>query len=68
MIYEFGREIVHCCKSIRHFFRAMFCKNYYVESHPIGMCEAEGCFCEYWRCPRQKGADDERHREKEAGE
>lgn len=61
MIYEFGRYIVHCCKSIRHFFRAMFCKYYWIDSHGLAECGARGkeCWCEYERCPRLKGTDDE---------
>lgn len=59
MIYEFWRDIVHCCKSIRHFFRATFCKDYYVDSHGLGECRVTHHWCEYQWCPKWKGADDE---------
>ena len=62
MIYEWGRTIVHIGRSICHFFRAMFCKDYWVDSRGLAECRArdEGCWCEYWRCPKRKGADDDR--------
>ena len=62
MIYEFGRNIIFYCKCIRHLFRAMFCKSFYRESHGVGMCghdDTKVCCCEYWYCPRMKGADDD---------
>lgn len=65
MIYEWGRTIIYLCKSIRHFFRALFCRDYYVEEHGLGMCGKYGLnplkarCCEYWNCPKAKGADDE---------
>lgn len=62
MIYEFGRTIIHYCKSIRHFFRAMFCKHYWIDSHGLAECRVggNGCWCKYWRCPKMKGVIDER--------
>lgn len=50
------------CKCFIHFFRALFCKDYYTESHGLGMCgqyEYGKCFCEYRWCPKRKGADNE---------
>jgi len=66
MIYEFGRDIIYCCKCIRHFFRAMFCKDYYTELHGIGLCGQYSReepfpirYCNYERCPKLKGVDDD---------
>lgn len=59
MIYEFARfieEVGHC---IRHFFRALTCKHYYVESHGVSMCEARSNVCEWYWCPKRKGGDTE---------
>ena len=68
MIYEFRRTIVHWCKSIRHFFRAMFCKNVGYESHGIRVCTERPwqgarnrgyCVCRYNECPKRKEVDAE---------
>lgn len=66
MIYEFGRNIIHCCKCIKHFFRALFCKDYYTELYRIGLCGKYGKeepfpirYCNYERCPKMKGTNDE---------
>lgn len=53
MIYEWGRYIVHIGKSIRHFFRALFCSKYYVYI-VWGCCELTDSFCEYQWCPKVK--------------
>lgn len=60
MIYEFIRaikEIGHC---IRHFFRALTCKHYYVR-HGYPTCDArDGVqLCEWYWCPKRKGGEDE---------
>lgn len=66
MIYEFKNDMMLLCKSIRHFFRALICKDYYTESHGLGMCGKYGTdifkarFCDYAWCPKLKGTDDEK--------
>ena len=62
MIYEFKDALICLCKSIRHFFRALTCMDYYTESHGLGMCGKYGTdpfkarFCDYVWCPKRKGA------------
>lgn len=66
MIYEFKDTIVHLYKCFIHFFRALFCKDYFTESHGLGMCgqygriDAKGKyrFCEYRWCPKRKSNAD----------
>ena len=61
MIYELKDTIVHIFKSLAHFFRALFCKDYYTESHGLGMCgryEYGERFCDYRWCPK-RGAERE---------
>lgn len=68
MIYEFGRSLIHYCKCIKHFFRAMFCKSVVYDSHGFRCCKEHPChwvafcqcyeICEYWNCPKVKGAED----------
>ena len=57
MIYDWFATIICCGYEIRHFVRAMVCKDYYTESHGLGMCGASSktCFCEYRWCPKRKG-------------
>lgn len=65
MIYELKDALIHLCKSIRHFFRALVCKDYCTESHGLGMCGRYGTeafeqrLCEYCWCPKREGADDD---------
>lgn len=60
MIYEFKDTMIHLCKSIRHFFIALICRDYYTETHGLGMCGKysrepfKAHFCEYWGCPKRK--------------
>ena len=56
MIYEWGSTIVHIVRSICHFFRALFCKDYFADSHG---CRVTHHWCGYQWCPKWKGADDE---------
>ena len=61
MIYEFKDTIVHLCKCFIHFFRALFCKDYYTEVHGLGMCGQYGVkarFCDYRWCPKRKSNAD----------
>lgn len=65
MIYELKNDLIYLCKSIRHFFRALICRDYYTESHGLGMCGKYGTnifkarLCDYIWCPKRKGAEDE---------
>ena len=57
MIYEFKNSATELCKSVRHFFRAMFCKDFFYESHGCGMCgwdKKDEHFCVYWQCPKKE--------------
>lgn len=62
MIYIWADGIVHLCKGIRHFFRKLVCKDYYIEAHGLEMCGKcstnpdESHFCKYQLCPKRKGA------------
>ncbi len=51
MIYEWGKKIIHIGKTIRHFFRALFCKKYYI-GFTLGRCRLTDSFCNYWQCPK----------------
>lgn len=53
MIYEWGRNIIHIGKTIRHFFRAAFCTKYYVDFF-LEKCDLTDSLCEYWCCPKVK--------------
>ena len=61
MIYEFIRSMKEEGHRLRHFFRALTCKHYYVERHGFSMCDArgKGCTCNWYWCPKRKGGEDE---------
>ena len=56
MIYMFIRSIKEMGHCVRHFFQALTCEYYYVESHGLPMCEArsEVWTCEWYWCPKHK--------------
>lgn len=60
MIYEWGSTIVHIGRSICHFFRALFCKDYFTDSHGLGECRVTHHWGEYQWCPKREGADNEK--------
>lgn len=56
MIYVFIRSIKEMGHCVRHFFQALTCEYYYVESHGLPMCKArnEVWTCEWYWCPKHK--------------
>lgn len=61
MIYEWGRSCIELFKELRHWFRALTCRNVYYY-HGVRMCREEGkesdslprCACDYRWCPKRK--------------
>lgn len=54
MIYEWGDAIVDLVKTIRHFFRKLFCKEY-LTYKGFGLCRKKaGVVCTYYWCPKRK--------------
>lgn len=58
MIWEWIKGFKGCCFAIRHFFRALVCKDYYKESHGLPMCaNGGGAPCEWWCCPKRRDSE-----------
>lgn len=51
MIYEFIERLEDLFEVIIHYFRAMFCKYYSLDTCKIG----HKCACRYYFCPKRKG-------------
>lgn len=58
MIYEWGRTIVYIARCFRHFFRALVCKNYFVNSRGNARCKESGGWCDYEVCPKRERSEE----------
>ena len=58
MIYHFGRLVVEALHIIRHWGRAFFCKEYYVNHHGVPKCNKIECHCEWYWCPKRRGVEE----------
>ena len=59
MIWQFINDCRDACSAIRHWFRAIACKDYYRGSHGLGMCfkkRGHGV-CEWNSCPKRREAN-----------